>query len=148
MNRSLENLLFACTAAAATTVITIDAHADIDFASINQQGDLELEFRAFAPPTRQFQYSARASATTTFACPNAMFIRSTVTNVVNRNGLFTSDFQGRVNALLTLNIPPGQPAFSCPLNAQPIVKTVEYRQIEIRGELGEFHYGRDVIRNF
>jgi hypothetical protein len=148
MKRSLETLLFAFTAAAAMMVTADEAKADIDFATVNQQGDLELEFRAFAPPTRQFQYTARGSATTTFECPNATFIKTTVTNVVTRNGLFTSDFQGRVSALLTLNIPPGQPALNCPFGANPVIDKVEWRQIQISGELGEFHYGRDVVRNF
>ena len=55
MKRSLETLLFAFTAAAAMMVTADEAKADIDFATVNQQGDLELEVRAFAPPTRQFQ---------------------------------------------------------------------------------------------
>jgi hypothetical protein len=148
MKRSLETMLFALTAAAAVIVTTDDAKAAINAATINNQGDLELEFRESAPRNRSFEYTARATATTTFACSNALFIKETLTNVVTRPGIFTSDFAGWVNALLTLNLPGGQSSLNCPFPGNPVITRVEYRQIEIRGELGDFNYGRDVIKNF
>jgi hypothetical protein len=129
-----------------------DVEASIQDAFINERGDIEIEFRDTAPPTRAFDYRGRARVEAKYVCARGNHVQpnreDTVSLVIERTGRFVADFQGQVRGVLTLNQPIGQTTLRCRGSWSVTLASVRYTQIEIESELGRFFFPRDIERNF
>ncbi|XXX82506.1 hypothetical protein WMF30_27510 [Sorangium sp. So ce134] len=155
MKSPIRSSLYTAAAAAAISTSGAEASAlEVPRAWVDDEGSLEVEFVDDIPPNTQANYTLSATASALYVCVKqlrpllAPRYRTAIETHVERKAPFTSTYRGRVEGVLTVELPMERSSLTCPIGALVDLAEVRYVKIQVQGEHGPPALGPDASRVF